>query len=147
MSSIASPTTTMRWPAIFPSSRSTWSRLSRPSGTGVVIGASGSREPGAGSRMLPRTVAPGERRAQRALDDALKDGRRRRVCRDRRVRLPRVALALAQQRELGRHEEARAGQQRHLQGRLVIVAEVPPGAEKMIERHLEAVLVAVGQVG
>src|SRR5207245_10610742 len=135
MSSIASPTTTMRWPAIFPSSRSTWSRESRVSGTGVVIGASGSREPGAGSRMLPRTgtpcsllpapralswhrplppepiahphrsdevgagvprrvlevrdvmhsgierdaelvarrVAPGQRRAQRALDDALKD--------------------------------------------------------------------------
>src|SRR2546425_6218494 len=63
-----------------------------------------------------------------------------------RSRQPWVAFALAQQRELRLDQQRGARQHAQLERRLVVVVEVPAGAEKMIERHLQVVLVAICQV-
>src|SRR5574342_615955 len=52
MSSIASPTTTTRRAAIFANSCSRWSRVSRASGVGVIMGG------GAGSRQRALALEP-----------------------------------------------------------------------------------------
>src|SRR2546426_7129444 len=99
------------------------------------------------AKLAARRVAAGQRRAQRALHHALKDGGRRGARRFGWGLEPWVALALPQEGQLRGHEQTGVGEQGHLQRRLVVVVEVAAGAEEMIQRHLEVVLVAVGEIG
>src|SRR5207245_981113 len=66
--------------------------------------------------------------------------------RHQRVREAWVALALAQQRQLRLEQQSGTGEQPDLERRLVVVGEVPAGAEQVVQRNLEVVLIPVGEV-
>src|SRR5581483_11723741 len=171
MSSIASPTTTIWRRAISRNSASSWSRDSRGSVTAAspATGSDSSPPPS----PPPGCARPPARAGNSRCDGARRRTPRRTPGPARTLRRrpgarcappppegwspsrdtprpaggePRVALALAQQRELGREEQPRRDEHAGAQRDLVVVGEVAPGAEKMIERHLEVVLVAVGEI-
>ena len=98
------------------------------------------------SEPLVRCIVARERQAQRALHDALEDGLRGRIVGYRGMRQPGVALALADQRQLGLEQQTRKWQETDPQGRLVVVGEIPPDAEQMIERYLEVVFVPIREI-
>ena len=95
---------------------------------------------------LVRGIVARERQPHRALHDALEDGLRGRIVGYRGMRQPGVALALADQRQLGLEQQTRKWQETDPQGRLVVVGEIPPDAEQMIERYLEVVFVPIREI-
>src|SRR5213080_4417915 len=95
---------------------------------------------------LVRGIVARERQPQRALHDALEDRGRRGIVGHEGMRLPGVALALAEQRQLGLEQQTRKWQETDPQGRLVVVGEVAPDSEQVIERYLQVVLIAIREV-
>src|SRR5205085_4933241 len=78
--------------------------------------------------------------------DALKDRRRGGVRRHDGMRQARVTLPLTEIRDLRGEQQPHAGQEAERPGQLVVVVEVPAGAERVVQRYLQAVFVPVGEV-
>src|SRR5882762_2390860 len=84
--------------------------------------------------------AAAERQPNGALHYTLQNGRGGGVVRHERMGQARVALPLAQQRQLGLEQRARPREDAHLQGGLVVVREVAADAEAVKQWYLEVVL-------